>query len=151
MHTTSNPMTPINPNAPVQCSQSIAIRASIEKVWAVLTDIDRWANWQTDISKPNLNGPLQAGTSFDWKTGGAKIRSMLHTVDPHYRFGWTGKTFGMYAIHNWMLEEKNGQIIVTVEESMEGLPAGLFKKTFNKNLATGMHRWLDLLKKECEK
>jgi hypothetical protein len=33
-----------------------------------------------------------------------KIISTLHAVQPHPRnFGWTGKTFGMFAIHNWAL------------------------------------------------
>ena len=116
-----------------------------------MTNIDQWANWQTDISKPKLNGQLKPNTTFVWKTGGAKIYSTLHTVDPFSHFGWTGKTFGMFAIHNWTLTEVNGQTHVSVDESMEGFLAGLFKKSFNKNLERGMQHWLELLKKECEK
>ncbi|WP_194972588.1 SRPBCC family protein [Aquiflexum lacus] len=85
------------------------------------------------------------------KTGGAKIHSMLHTVEPCKNFGWTGKTFGMFAIHNWTLTELNGQTIVSVDESMKGLLAKLLKRSFNKNLEKGMQNWLDLLKQECEK
>ncbi len=144
-------MRSINNGAPVKCSKTIAIEADSKTVWAVLTHIDRWASWQTDISKPKLNGALQPGTSFDWKTGGASIHSTLHTVNPHHQFGWTGKTFGMFAIHNWTLTEKDGKTMVQVDESMEGFLAGLFKRSFNKNLEAGMQKWLDLLKKECEK
>ena len=141
----------INSNAPVKCSKSIIINANSEKVWASLTNIDNWATWQTEISKPKLNGQLKPETTFNWKTGGASIHSTLHTVEPNKNFGWTGKTFGMYAIHNWTLTETNGQTQVSVEESMEGILASLLKKSFNKNLANGMQNWLDLLKKECEK
>lgn len=116
-----------------------------------MTNIDQWANWQTDISKSKLNGSLKPNTTFDWKAGGAKIHSTLHTVEPYKQFGWTGKTFGMYAIHNWTLTEENGQTKVSVDESMEGFLAGLFKKSFNKNLEKGMQTWLVLLKKESEK
>ncbi|MBI3218957.1 MAG: SRPBCC family protein [Bacteroidetes bacterium] len=144
-------MKSINENAPVKCSKSIRIAASPEKVWQVLTTIDQWANWQTEISKPKLNGKLEANTTFKWKTGGAKIFSTLHTVVPHRQFGWTGKTFGMYAIHNWTLHQEGEFTIVSVDESMQGFLAGLFKKSFNKNLAKGMQTWLELLKKECEK
>jgi uncharacterized protein YndB with AHSA1/START domain len=144
-------MTSINNNAPVKCSKTITINADSKKVWSVLTNIDNWATWQTDISKPKLNGELKPETTFDWKTGGAKIHSTLHTVNPNSQFGWTGKTFGMFAIHNWTLTETNGKTIVEVNESMQGFLAELFKKSFNKNLETGMQKWLDLLKKECEK
>ncbi|WP_375446375.1 SRPBCC family protein [uncultured Fibrella sp.] len=140
-----------NPAAPVACSKQIIINARPDKVWAVLTNINAWADWQTDISKPVLSGPLQPGTTFDWKTGGAGIRSTLHTVAPNHSFGWTGKTFGMYAIHNWTLTEVPGGTQVSVDETMQGLLASLFKKSFNKNLATGMQHWLELLKAEAEK
>jgi uncharacterized protein YndB with AHSA1/START domain len=141
----------INSNAPVKCSKTIVINVSIEKVWNVLTNIDHWATWQTDISNPKLNGQLKPNTTFDWKTGGAKIHSTLHTVEPLRQFGWTGKTFGMFAIHNWTLTETNGQTTVYVDESMEGFFTKLFKSAFNKNLEKGMQKWLDLLKAESEK
>ncbi len=140
----------INQNAPVKCSKTITINASSEKVWAIMTNIDNWATWQKDISNPKLNGALKPETTFDWKTGGAKIHSTLHTVEPNAYFGWTGKTFGMYAIHNWTLTETNGQTTITVDESMEGFLTKLFKKSFNKNLEKGMQNWLDLLKQACE-
>ncbi|MFM9986343.1 MAG: SRPBCC family protein [Flavobacteriales bacterium] len=143
-------MKSINTNAPVKCSKSITINASIEKVWSVITNINEWANWQTDISNLKLNGDLKRNTTFNWKTGGAKIHSTIHTVEPSKNFGWTGKTFGMYAIHNWKLTELNGQTTVEVDESMEGFLAGLLKKSFNKNLEKGMVKWLELLKQECE-
>lgn len=144
-------MKSINSNAPVKCSKTITINASSEKVWTVMTNIDNWVNWQTDISAAKLNGALKPETPFDWKTGGAKIHSTLHTVEPFKRFGWTGKSLGMFAIHNWTLSEVNGQIKVSVDESMEGFFAKLLKKTFNKNLEKGMQNWLHLLKNECEK
>lgn len=144
-------MKSINNNAPVKCSKTININANSEKVWQVMTNIDKWATWQTEISNPKLNGELKPKTTFDWKTGGAKIHSTLHTVEPFRQFGWTGKTFGMFAIHNWTLTEKDVKTTVNVDESMEGFFAKLLKKSFNKNLEKGMQTWLDLLKKECEK
>lgn len=140
----------INKQAPVICKQSITINASSRSVWEVLTGIDHWPDWQTDIDKAKLNGPLQPDTNFHWKTGGARIHSTLHTVKPDNQFGWTGKTFGLFAIHNWRLTELEDKTKVEVEESMEGLLAKLFKKNFNKNLEKGMKNWLELLKQECE-
>jgi uncharacterized protein YndB with AHSA1/START domain len=144
-------MRSINNNAPVKCSRKITIDADNKIVWSVLTNIDNWAAWQTDISKPKLNGDLKPETTFDWKTGGVKIHSTLHTVKPHSQLGWTGKSFGMFAIHNWTLTDLGGRTMVEVDESMEGFFAGLFRKSFNKGLEKGMQKWLDFLKHECEK
>ncbi len=144
-------MKSINNDAPVKCSKTITINASSEKVWAVLTDIDKWTEWQTDISSAKTNGELQPNNTFQWKSGGVNIYSTLHTVEPYKFFGWTGKTFGLFAIHNWTLSELNGQTQVDVEESMEGFLAALFKNMFNKNLEKGMETWLNLLKQTCEK
>ena len=80
-----------------------------------------------------------------------KIQSKLHTVEQNFKFGWSGKTLGIYAIHNWKISEKEGKCVVDVEESMEGLLAKIFKKSMNKTLENVMQKWLDNLKVECEK
>ena len=144
-------MKPINKNAPVKCSKTILINASPEKVWAVLTNINNWPNWNNDISKAQLTGNIQPKSTFKWHSGGANIHSTLHTVDKYRHLGWTGKAMGTFAIHNWTLTEINGQTEVSVDESMEGFLAKLFKKAFNKTMAIGMQKWLEVLKKECEK
>lgn len=144
-------MRSINHNAPATSSKTITINADSKKVWAVLTDINQWSSWNTDISAPKLQGMLKPEATFVWKSGGAKINSTLHTVHPNKSFGWTGKAFGAFAIHNWTLAEANGQTTVFVEESMEGFLVNLFKKSFTKNLENGMQKWLDFLKQECEK
>ena len=133
-------MKSINNDAPVTCIKTIKIHASRETVWEVMTNIDRWADWQTDISTPKLNGELQPESTFDWKTGGARIHSTLHTVEPFHYFGWTGRSFGMLAIHNWTLTETEGMTTVQVEESMEGFLASVFKKMLTHNLEKGMRK-----------
>ena len=117
----------ININAPVQCSKTITINASSEKIWKVMTSINNYATWQTEISKPKLNGELKPETTFDWKTGGAKIHSALHIVESFKNFGWTEKTYVMFAILNRTLNETNGQTEVLVDETMEGFFANLLK------------------------
>ncbi len=143
-------MQSINYTAPVQCRQSIIINANSVAVWKTLTDINKWQTWQKEIKTAKLNGPLQPDTTIDWKTGGIKIHSTIHTSEPYAHFGWSGKTIGLFAIHNWKITELNKQTEVVVEESMEGILATLFKKTFNKRLDKSVRTWLEFLKKECE-
>jgi uncharacterized membrane protein len=52
-------MKSINENAPLKCSKTITINVSSEKVWTVMTNINNWATWQTEISNPKLNGELK--------------------------------------------------------------------------------------------
>ena len=141
----------INSGAPVSTHQRIFIAAHPARVWAVLTDVSRWAAWQPDIKQSQLNGALQAGTSFDWKSGGVGIHSTLHTVAPARELGWTGTSLGVYAIHNWTLTAMPGGTEVTVDESMQGLLARLFAGPFGRGLVKGTRRWLELLKAETER
>lgn len=143
-------MKPINAKAPVKCEMTIDINANSAKVWAALTNIDRWPLWNPEIGYAKINGQPEPGTTFMWKSGGTKISSTLHTVEPFTNLGWTGKAMGAFAIHNWTLTETDGLTYVHVEESMEGFLVGLFKRMFNQTLENGMRKWLDSLKRECE-
>lgn len=144
-------MRSINNEAPAIGRKSITIDADSKKVWAILTDIDNWSSWNKDISHPRLNGDLRPEATFVWRSGGATISSTLHTVEPYSDLGWTGKALGTFAIHNWTLTEANGRTTVSVEESMEGFLVSVFKRSFTKNLETGMRKWLESLKQACEK
>ena len=145
------PATHPNPDAPARTDQTMRIQASPERVWQVLSQIDRWATWQSDIHQPHLNGPLQPGTSFDWKTGGVPIHSTLHTVEPGRALGWSGTTFGAFAVHNWTLTVGAGYTDVRVEEGMEGWLVRLLKPVFQRSLGASITLWLALLKQEAEK
>lgn len=140
-----------NPSAPVITHQSVVIEASPAQIWAVLTDINNWAAWLPDVKRPQLNGGLQPGTTFDWKSNGAGIHSTLHTVAPAHELGWTGKSLGVYAIHNWTLTAVPSGTEVVVDESMQGLLASLFQGPLNCGLAKSTLQWLELLKAEAEK
>lgn len=37
-------------DAPVKCNKTITINADSKAFWTVLTNIDNWPTWQTDIS-----------------------------------------------------------------------------------------------------
>lgn len=140
----------INENAPAKNTQSIMIQANVSRVWEVLTTMENWPGWNDKIQKIKLNGPVKVGTTFGWKTAGARIHSTLHTVDAYKYLGWTGKAFGAFAIHNWELTEENGQTKVTVAESMEGWLVKLLRKMMNEKLESGNRDWLEKLKAVCE-
>ena len=141
----------INQEAPVIQAKEIIINAVPGKVWEVLTNIENWNKWNEKIQHPILQGTLEAGSTFTWKTNGSKINSTIHTFTPNKVLGWTGKTFGANAIHNWFLMPIENGTKVSVEESMEGWIINLMNRKMNKKLASDMEYWLEQLKKESEK
>ena len=142
--------TPINQKAPVISSGKIGINAPINKVWSVLTTLGDWPEWQKDVTEAQINGEVIEGATFTWKAGGLKFRSKIHTMEFLKHFGWTGKTFGASAIHNWTFSEKDGQTHIVVEESLQGVFPTLFKNYFQKNLDSGILKNLSELKKAAE-
>lgn len=140
----------INENAPVQSACSVEINAPADRVWKVLTAISQWPSWQESVTETKLYGELKAGTRFDWKAGGIRFRSVIHTSHPFAEFGWTGTTLGASAIHNWIFEEKDNRTLVTVQESLEGVLPRLFRRYFQKNLDAGMLKNLQELKAAAE-
>lgn len=136
----------VNQKAPVFQSSEIFIHARPEHIWTLLTDIDRWSEWQPKITRANLTGHPTVGATFNWKINGASIRSIIQTVEIAQLFGWSGTTFGGSAIHNWYLEPKNGGTVVRVVESMDGWLVRLFKNKMNRDLASDMVFWLEKLK-----
>jgi len=140
----------IRESASVKASVEIAIHASAEKVWRVLTDVNDWPKWQPDISATDIHGPLEAGTRFSWTTGGTRIESRIALVEPTAQFAWTGKAFGAKAIHVWKLQRLSGdQTLVKTDESMDGFLLKIFYSS--KKLAESDRRWLDRLKAASER
>lgn len=142
---------PINQDAPVKSHSEIVINAPTEKVWQILTTINDWPQWQAEVTESILNEDLKEGVVFKWKAGGLSLTSQIHTIEPKVKFGWTGKTFGASAIHNWFFKDEGEKTTVYVEESLEGPLPKLLKKYFQKNLDKGVQKNLIDLKMESEK
>lgn len=140
----------INQDAPVVQSNEIYIKAAPDKVWEVLINIENWDEWNNKIKNPKLQEELKVGATFTWKTNGSKIKSKIHTYKTNQAIGWTGKTLGARAIHNWYLEPTERGTLVKVEESMEGWIVKLMKKKINKTLKEDMAYWLEQLKIKSE-
>lgn len=146
-----NMKTKINKVAPAVEKQQIFIDAPVEVVWEVLTNIDGWPEWQKAVQKAELLEPLQEGAKFNWRAGGIRFKSEIHTYDPYSSFGWTGKTMGASAVHNWNFRKEKEGTVVSVEESLEGVYPSLLKKKFRKELKSGMEINLQELKAESER
>jgi uncharacterized protein YndB with AHSA1/START domain len=140
----------VNPKAPLVSRKEIFIQASVEDVWKIQTNINGWKEWQTDISKSQLNGALMAGSVFKWTSGGFAVTSTLQEVVPQQRISWSGKSFGSTARHVWMFKPQNGGTLVITEESMEGWLISLLKPFMPGFLDKSLEVWTKNLKKKAE-
>ncbi|GAB6008164.1 SRPBCC family protein [Dysgonomonas reticulitermitis] len=140
----------INKNAPVIGNNEIIINAPMEKVIKTLSDINNWVNWRKTVTKSELLDPLAENANFKWTADGLNYKSKIHTYKNN-AFGWTGKTIGAYAVHNWHFTENNGITTVKIEESLEGFFIKLIKKSMQNKLNNIIINDLKDLKEECEK
>jgi hypothetical protein len=137
--------------APVAGASEIAIEAPADTVWDVLTAIDRWPSWNPDVKDVSIEGAVAPGTQFRWKAGPGTITSTLQHVDRPHVIAWTGRTFGMSAVHVWRLEPKDGTTRVQTEETFDGLMARLFRRRFQRTLTSSLESVLRNLKAEAER
>lgn len=141
---------PVNEKAPVLARGSIVIHAPLEAVWQTLTGIDAWPQWQKAVTEARLEGRPDEGAAFRWKAGGLRFNSRIHTARPMTDFGWTGRTIGASAIHNWRFETVDGGTRVEIEESLQGFFPVLLKRGFQRQLEQGIATNLQELKQAAE-
>ena len=85
--------TGIDHAAPVIAQHEIEIRAPLEIVWRLHTDVNDWTTWQTDITASHADGPFEPGASFEWTSFGFSVRSTIYRgCRPVPRaVGWHGR------------------------------------------------------------
>jgi uncharacterized protein YndB with AHSA1/START domain len=140
----------VNEKAPVLASADIEIGAPHDVVWDALADINGWPQWNPAIAEAHLEGDLAPGSVFRWRAGPGGITSTLRQVDRPHTLAWTGKTFGINAIHIYRLEPTADGTHVHTAESWEGLPARLLRGRMQKMLEDGLGPSLEALKREAE-
>lgn len=141
----------VNHSAPVIAAGEIEIAADAEKVWEVMAGVEEWPTWNLDVREVSLGGEVVEGTEFRWKVRAGTITSTFQRVEPPRLLAWTGKGFGVVAVHVWRLETRKGSTLVETEESWEGLFARILRGPFRKALKKSIDAGLTYLKTEVER
>lgn len=107
--------------------------------------------WFTLGESVTIDGPLTQGAKIRMKgRGTGTITATIGAADEPNLLGWTSSTFGLSVISVWRLEESGSRTRVKKEESMNGLPARLLRRTLSKKTVAFMETWLRDLKIEAE-
>lgn len=128
----------VDSTAKCYASDEIIINSSIENVFEILSDINNWTKWQSNVSKSAIIGDIEPGKKFNWKAGGLNIKSQLHTVNPYEEIGWTGRIWWITAIHNWHLIKENGKTRVRVEESLKGIGSSGMRNALKEGISKSL-------------
>jgi uncharacterized protein YndB with AHSA1/START domain len=138
-------------DAPVSSKREIDIAAPAEVVWEVLTNFDRWPQWNPEVKSMSWDGPLAPGSMFRWKAGPGTIVSTLEEVDRPRYVRWRGRTMTIAAIHEWRFQDRDGGTHVETNESFSGGLARLLRRTLQKQLDRALEEGLEHLKREGER
>jgi uncharacterized protein YndB with AHSA1/START domain len=81
--------------------ETVTIAAPVEKVWAVLADVERWPEWTASMTTvaPQGDAPLAVGSQVRIKQPG--FPAVVWTVDewqPPDRFSWSASSPGVHTV-----------------------------------------------------
>jgi len=138
----------INENASIRDRQSVIVNATVQRVWDVLTNINEWPKWNSEI-KVAVCDKVELDAEFEWSLKGTHLHSHFQLVEEPNLLAWTGKSKMIKAIHVWNLEAADDQTIVTVEESIEGFLLPIFNR--QSKLHDNLVHWIAALKEEAER
>ncbi|HTY94037.1 MAG TPA: SRPBCC family protein [Steroidobacteraceae bacterium] len=138
-------------DAAAYAEAEVGIAAPPERVWQLLTRIDRWSEWNALVERAKLDGQLEPGSLFHWKSKGLTVTSTLRDVVPCRRLAWTGKALGTRAIHTWELAATPSGTLLRTAESFSGWLPKLMPRAMQRTLEETLPAWLQAVRSEAER
>lgn len=108
--------------------RQVEILAPVERVWAVLSDVERWPEWTASVSRVNLytGRPIEVGSRAIVKQPRFPAAQWIVTdVEPGRGFTWVSIGPGLTVTGDHRIEPIAGGCRVTLSLRYEGLIARL--------------------------
>lgn len=138
----------INENASIRDQHSTIIKAPIQHVWDILTNLSDWPSLFKEIKSMKVEGEIKEGTTFSWTLGRYKANSEIQKYDMPNLLTWTGKSNWVKRIYVWSLEADEDQTIVTVSTSLQGVFTVMVEN--HHKVYRELINWLEALKIKAE-
>ncbi|WP_327145506.1 SRPBCC family protein [Nocardia sp. NBC_01327] len=157
----------IDSKAPIHYRTEALIKAPLQTIWNLQTDVEHWPAWQQPVeSNKRLDqGPFQPGSQFRWTTPVPAtattpattlvITSTVQNVQPDSCIRWSGPAVGDglnidNGVHVWNFTEVGGGVLVRTEENWSGTQVEADVPTSTAFLGAGLEAWLKDLKAAAE-
>lgn len=131
---------------------SIKIQATPEKVWNILTDFEKYAEWNPFIL--SLEGDISEGNTIAAKIDGMQFKPQILSNKKNEELKWLGKLFfkGLFdGEHHFIIEDhKDGTVTFHQNEIFNGLLVGLFSKKLKTETKDGFIAMNEKLKELAE-
>ena len=134
----------------------IQIKASPEKIWSILTDLDQYTNWNPFITKAigkvQVNEKLNVSIS---PPNGKKMifKPTVKSVIENHKFSWLGQFIfpGIFdGEHIFIIEENKNGCLLIQKEYFSGLLVPLVWKNMENNTREGFELMNNSLKQRAE-
>ena len=110
---------------PIEVRNEIVIRANAERVWDLLTDVERWPTWYRACRWVRVESRDSAARpmSFRWKAHPVELRSTVVTNAPPHSFAITADGRGVHAERTFTLSPTRDGLstVVASDETQVGL------------------------------
>jgi len=135
----------------------ILINASPERVWNILTDFEKYPNWNPFIK--SISGNVKVGNNIKARleppgSQGMTINPKVLALDINKEFRWKGHLLfpGLFdGEHKFeLIDNKNGTTIFKHSEKFGGILIPLFRKMLDINTTNGFKLMNEKLKELSE-
>ncbi|MER6414499.1 SRPBCC family protein [Streptomyces humidus] len=158
----------VDPSARIRYRSDVVIHASLERVWKLQTDVERWPVWQPPVTGAQRldAGPLRKGSRFRWTTPAPatpntpattlEITSTVRQLQRGACVLWSGPAIGEglridEGVHLWTFTETDHGVRVHTEETWTGAQVEADVPTATAALGAGLEAWLHDLKTTAER
>jgi short-subunit dehydrogenase/uncharacterized protein YndB with AHSA1/START domain len=131
---------------PIEVRNETVIPASAERVWDLLTDVERWPSWYRACRWVRLESPRGAGgrTSFRWKAHPVELRSTVVAADRPHSFTFVADARGLHAERTFTVNSTaDGQSTVVSHETQVGLLPWLGRVFLSRRLRAANQAMFD--------
>jgi hypothetical protein len=133
----------------------IQINASRMRVWNILTDFEKYEEWNPFIQR--IAGEPKEGSKIKihLRTPGGKNRQyepIVTKVDPGRELRWIGKSMLLTGEHTFVIEEKQAESVLFIQrELFGGLLASFFGSGTHEDIEAGLRQMNEALKQRAER
>jgi uncharacterized protein YndB with AHSA1/START domain len=115
------------PRPPIEVRNETVIRASVERVWDLLTDVERWPSWYRACRWVRVESPDSAAQPlvFRWKAHPVELRSAVVTSHRPHSFAIIADALGLHAERTFTLRptpDGSSTVVVSHETQVGPLP-----------------------------